>query len=210
MSSDFKFRIADWGFRIGNCELRILSMLRSYSAQDTSDVPYTKFEIRNSKSQILIRTSPDELVPTAVYGQNEPRFLRIHFQFLSQVDDVGVNSTRVRVVIVSPHRIQQAIARERLGWMGEEICQQRKFLRGKFDRIAGAQYLITAKVDLNIAELINLGQWCQRRSASQHRFHTCHEFANGERLSDIIIGAQLQAHHLVDFLAARRQHDDRN
>src|SRR5258708_5533353 len=123
-------------------------------------------------------TSSDELIPTAMHGQNEPRLLRIHFHFLSQVYDVGVNSARIRIVIVSPHRIQQTVARERLGWMGDEIRQKRKLLRRKVDGIAGAQYLITAKVDLNVAELINLQQRCQRRSASQHGFHTCHKFAN--------------------------------
>ena len=37
-----------------------------------------------------------------------------------------------------------------------------------------------------------------------------HQLARGERLGDVVVGAQLQAEDLVELLAARRQHDDRD
>jgi hypothetical protein len=36
------------------------------------------------------------------------------------------------------------------------------------------------------------------------------QFADGERLGHVVVGAQLQADDFVDFLAASGEHDDRN
>ena len=122
-----------------------------------------------------------------MHGENETRLLWIHFQLLPKVNDVGINCARVGVIIISPHRIQQTISAECFRRMGDEVRQQGKLFCRKFDRLARARYFITADVDFDIAESINVRMRRQWRSASQHCFHACHEFANGERFGDVII-----------------------
>jgi hypothetical protein len=46
--------------------------------------------------------------------------------------------------------------------------------------------------------------------AAQRRLHPRAELAHGERLGDVVVGAQLQPDHLVDLLGLRREHDDRH
>ena len=119
-----------------------------------------------------------------------------------------INGPRVRIVLVTPHRVQQPIARERFAGMRNKIGEQSEFFRRKINLCARAQHCIAAYVHLNIAESIDLwrGRWW--RDASQHSLNAGHQFANRERLSDIIVSAKLQADDLVDLLATRRQHDN--
>ena len=45
---------------------------------------------------------------------------------------------------------------------------------------------------------------------SQQRLDPAHELAQPEGLRQVVVGSQLQADHLVDLVAARRQHQDRS
>ena len=46
--------------------------------------------------------------------------------------------------------------------------------------------------------------------SAQRRLDAAGELAQRERLGDVVVGAQLQPHHLVDLLGLGRQHDDRH
>jgi hypothetical protein len=50
----------------------------------------------------------------------------------------------------------------------------------------------------------------RRRGAPQERPDAAPELANREGLRDVVVGAQLEPHHLVQLVAACREHDDRN
>ena len=49
----------------------------------------------------------------------------------------------------------------------------------------------------------------RRRHAAQVRLDARQQLGHLERLGDVVVGAELEADHLVDHLAARRQHDHR-
>src|SRR5437870_1769397 len=55
------------------------------------------------------RVSADELITSAMNGKNETRLLGIRFQLLSEVNDVRIDGARVRIIFVTPYRIQQSI-----------------------------------------------------------------------------------------------------
>src|SRR5215471_9689247 len=78
-------------------------------------------------------TLTNELITGAVNGKNETRLLWIRFQLLPKMHDVRVNRARVRIILVTPHRIQQATPRERFRRMRDKVSQQSKFFRGKID-----------------------------------------------------------------------------
>jgi hypothetical protein len=46
-------------------------------------------------------------------------------------------------------------------------------------------------------------------SVAQHRAHPRQQLGDGKRLGDVVVGAELEAQHLVGLGRARRQHHDR-
>ena len=50
----------------------------------------------------------------------------------------------------------------------------------------------------------------RRRGAAQHGLDACQQFPRGKRLGNVVVGAALEAAHLVLFLGASREHDDRD
>ena len=58
--------------------------------------------------------------------------------------------------------------------------------------------------------LLELLVGLRQRRAAQHRLHAAAELAHREGLSDVVVGAQLEAEHLVDLLGLRGEHDDRH
>ena len=48
------------------------------------------------------------------------------------------------------------------------------------------------------------------RRTAEHGADARHELARGERLGDVVVGAELEAHDLVDLAVLRRDHDDRH
>ena len=114
-------------------------------------------------------TSFDELVAGAVHRHDEPRLLGIRFQFVSQMNDVRVDRAGVRVILIAPHRIQQAVAAERFRGMGDEVGEQGELLRRELDGAAGAPYLVAANVDLDVAEPIDVRGAGLRRTPAAAR-----------------------------------------
>ena len=62
------------------------------------------------------------------------------------------------------------------------------------------------RVDRLLELLLGLGQ----RGAAQHRLDAAAELAHRERLGDVVVGAELEAEHLVDLLGLGGEHDDRH
>src|SRR6476620_9955370 len=106
------------------------------------------------------------------------------------MDDVCVDCPSVRVILITPDRVQQTIATERLHRMSDEVGEQGELFCRKFDRLAGAQDFVAADVYFDIAKAIDLRCRRLRRSASEHSLHAGHQFANGEWLSDVVVGAE--------------------
>ena len=84
---------------------------------------------------------------------------------------------------------------------------------GEPDRLAAQATRALLEVDLQVAVLERLLEPVLRlreRGAPQHRLHPAAELAHRERLGDVVVGAELEAEHLVDLLGPRGEHDDRD
>ena len=58
--------------------------------------------------------------------------------------------------------------------------------------------------------LVGAGPPAEHLRPAQGRSNTAPEFTNRERLRDVVVGAHLEAHHLVDLVILGGQHDDRH
>src|SRR5262245_297402 len=94
--------------------------------------------------------------------------------------------------------------------MAQEKFQKIEFFTGELDRFASAADLVAAEVDFDITESIAVLLLRQRLRAPEHGFDTSEQFANGKRLGDVVVGAELEADYFVHFLATGSEHDDGN
>ena len=70
-----------------------------------------------------------KLVPGSVHGQQVARRRGIRLEFLSQSEHVIVHGSRRRVVLISPHFIEQLFARDNSLRIGCQILEQFELLR---------------------------------------------------------------------------------
>ncbi|CRG92914.1 hypothetical protein PISL3812_09992 [Talaromyces islandicus] len=119
-----------------------------------------------------------------------------------------IDEPRVRGVTVAPHLFEQHFPGEDLPGLTRQRDQQIELQRGQRDRLPVPLHRVTRHVDHQIAdrELLRRGLL----GAPQPRTDPRHQLLGLERLDDVVIGAGLQAHHHVDGVALRRQHDDRH
>ncbi len=68
----------------------------------------------------------NKLIAGAVHGKNESWLFRIRLELLPQMNDVRVDRARVGIIFITPNRVQQTIAAERLNRMRDKISEQGK------------------------------------------------------------------------------------
>src|SRR6516162_4920977 len=90
------------------------------------------------------------------------------------------------------------------------MFEQFELLVGKLDGLAVANNLVAAEIHFNVSEGVAVLLLGESLRAAQHGLNASEQFANRKWLSDIVIRAEFQADHLVDFLASSGKHDDRN
>ena len=93
--------------------------------------------------------------------------------------------------------------------------EQPEFLRRQVDVLAADTHAAACWIDVQTVHLHRAiaggGRFgLQLRSArtAQQRAHPRHQLANAERLRQVIIGAALEAKHLIALLTASREHQD--
>src|SRR5579864_1060584 len=91
--------------------------------------------------------------------------------------------------------------------MARERLQHPKLRRREVNRPPGQGDLMAAQVDDHLAEPEDFRRLVA--AAPQDGPDTGHHLARAERLSDVVVGAELKAQEFVRLLVARRQHDDR-
>jgi hypothetical protein len=91
----------------------------------------------------------------------------------------------------------------------DEIPQQIELTRRELDALLAAPRLVQLEIDLDLANADHIGGRFLLAGASQHRTHPRQQLGDRERLGDVIVGAELEAEHLVGLGRPCRQHDDR-
>src|SRR5262245_53562830 len=77
--------------------------------------------------------SPHELVAFAIHREDVPRIRRIGLELLPQPQNVVVDGPGRWIVLVAPHLVQQAIARDDPAAIGSEQPQHIELLAGEVD-----------------------------------------------------------------------------
>src|ERR1700730_313272 len=94
--------------------------------------------------------------------------------------------------------------------MTQKMLEKLKFFSGQVHWAAAAKNLIAPEVDLDVAEGIAVHLLRESLRASQYGLDASEQFADGKRLGDVVIGAELKPDDLIHFLTASGEHDDRN
>jgi len=91
-----------------------------------------------------------------VDGEDVFRLVRRLLDLLPQLGDEVVDRPRRRRLLVSPHLIQDLLARDDLAGVRDEIAEQIEFAGGEVDALAGPVRLVRAEVDFDIADAAGL------------------------------------------------------
>src|SRR5258708_37441718 len=93
-----------------------------------------------SSTAMAARRSPIELVPHAVHGQEELRVGGTRLDLLAQLGDVNVDGARQRRLVVAPDLVEQAVARDHLAAVLDEVPQEAHLARRHLDSLALAAH----------------------------------------------------------------------
>src|SRR6185312_9579134 len=148
-----------------------------------------------------------ERVAGAADGADRVRLLAA-IDGLAQPADMDVDGALVDIDVRAPDAIEQLLPREHTARPFHQELQQPVFGRTQIDRAARAGDALLLAVELDVADRQDAGDPL-RIGAAQERAHARQEFRHRERLDDVIVGAGGEAAHLLAFLAAGGEHDDR-
>ncbi len=93
--------------------------------------------------------------------------------------------------------------------VGHQESEQAVLRRAERDRLAGRRHAVSRLVERQSFDVDALGV-AGRRAAAQDRLDARNQLARREGLRHVVVGAGLEARHLVGFFAARGQHHDRD
>src|ERR1051325_9102155 len=142
-------------------------------------------------------------------GDEVCRIGRPGVDLLPELCDVIVNRSREQVSGNSPDVVQQLFARHDLTAPLDQVLENLELARRQRQRPAVVRGNMSAEVDLDWAEFVSIQIRSQLRHAPQLCPDASHEFADAERLRDVIVRAQLQTSDFVRLMATSSQHDDR-
>ncbi len=126
---------------------------------------------------------------------------------------MDVHGAGVADVFIAPDVAQQRFARLQLARVAHEIDEEIEFAALQLQRRRAAQRPMRSNVHQQVAGRQLQWRLADRGAhvrAAQLRFDPRQQLVHAERLGQIVVGADLQSDHLVDFLVTRGQHQDRH
>ena len=112
---------------------------------------------------------------------------------------------------LAPDGLEQIARGHRPALVAHETGEDGELLRGEAQRLAVQRGRVGALVESDAAAFEHIRPIlpCDvvRDSAAQARADAGHELARLEGLHHVVVGTQLEAHHLVDLLVLRREED---
>ena len=122
-----------------------------------------------------------------------------------------VHRPGVAEVVEAPHLVQQLVAGEHPVGGGGQVVEQLQLLGGRIHPLAVHQQLVGVQVDHQLVEgeLLLPGAVLVPAEAAEHRVDAGQHLLHLEGLDDVVVGAPLQAGHLVLGLSLGGEHDHR-
>src|SRR6476661_2768966 len=180
---------------------RIASLLRTLAPIKRPSVPGSLF--------VLVA----EAIADAAHREQVLGGARVPLELLPKVANVDIDGARVPVGGVSPDLLEEHLARldpaRRTGKRGEDL----ELDVGEVGALAAHGDDAALEVDLETTRgdrLLTAGPAADHLGAAERGPDAAAELTDRERLGDVVVGAHLQAEHLVDLIVLRREHDDRH
>lgn len=134
----------------------------------------------------------------------------LFFEFHAQAPDVNVDRALVAIEIVSPHALEQRVARECDAGTRDKRKQKRVFAWFEADVMTIDTRFARALIDLEAPEAQQLWTGFVTHSrTTQDRADARDDLAWRKRFDDVVIGAELESDDAIDFVGSRRDHDER-
>ena len=117
---------------------------------------------------------------------------------------------------MKPRQVEQLVARENAAGRAEQHHQQAELAVAERHRLAcGAHQAPGVQVELPAIEAVGADAFGLALAhfgapATQDGADAREQLARAEGLGEIVVGAELEAHHAVGLLGPARQHDDRD
>ncbi len=146
-----------------------------------------------------------EAIPHAAHGLDAAR---ARAELLSQPLHVRVDRARRDVAVDLPDVAEERRARLHAVAAVAERHEQLELERRQVHRLLVHPRAVGVAVDLQAPEPERRRRRALRRLPPEDRLDAEQELANAERLDDVVVGAELEAHDPVDLLPLRRHHDD--
>src|SRR5688572_208201 len=150
-----------------------------------------------------------EAVPHSTDGLDSELRQAGRAELAAQARDMHVHGARLDEAVATPDEVEQLLPAEDPSRHADQRREQRELLRGEVDGLALHPDLEAVAVDLEVARLepaLAL-RGLELAAPADHRADAGHELAGRERLRHVVVGAHLEAQHLVAFLGAARDHD---
>src|SRR5262245_31309155 len=123
----------------------------------------------------------------------------------AEISDVDVDHVALRIEVEPPDVLGQHGPRQHAAGVAQEVLEQRVLARRQLDAAGPAPHLAGAGVEREV------GQPEDRRgraaSAPKEDAHAREEFLEGERLAQVVVGAEIEARDLVAHGVPGREHE---
>ena len=130
----------------------------------------------------------------------------------AQARHVDVQRLRGAEPVHVPDLVDEPLARHHRAGLAHQQLEQLELAPREVE--LGSPPSVTlrrSRVEPQLAHLERpLARRRRRGAAAQHRPDARHHLAGAERLDHVVVGPELEAHHAVGLLPARREHDDRH
>ena len=123
---------------------------------------------------------------------------------------MSVDGPGISFELISPDFIQQLVSRQDFSTVTDELYQQFELRRRQVSLFAIYEDNMSIHIHSEAVALQDRFQIFNRNRSSKHCPDPQNQLPWTEGLYYVVVRSQLQADDAVDFLAARRQHDDRN
>src|ERR1051326_5435792 len=147
-----------------------------------------------------------EAIPKSTDADNMPRLGRIRFNLAAQLNHVSIHHTVRHENAAAPDLTDHLTSRDHATQVLQKQFEHLEFDGSKVHAAAGAAQFRASEIDLALADAAH--GFSLRRGPAQQRADPGAEFARAERFGDVIVGAEVEPHHLLRFLRLRRQHQD--
>src|SRR5919197_3920397 len=153
-----------------------------------------------------------EDVARTALGLDVARLGRIALDLAPQAQDLDVDRAVVDLVVVQPREVEELVARKDAVRRAEHHHEQAEFAVGERHG-AAVRTGQAPQVEVQLpaveaigADAVGLALAYFGAPAAQHRADAREQLARAEGLGDVVVGAELEAHHAIGLFLAPGEH----